>query len=229
MFLPMIDMKPTDMTCVNLTLRFVSEHARRYGVTPVLTFGQPLWWKTTTILVEAAQEDSPLRSVILRLGGFHILMSFLGSMGHLMVGTGLQELLEVIFAGNTVAHILNGNAVAHAVRGHLLLGSVLHTHLLCNVFETKLYLSSDNVHVELDAIADLYDDLVSSKTTMQEVESSVELQAPKYLTAKLWLEYMEMVNIMRAFIRSERTGDLSLHLRTLQDMLPYLAASCHNL
>ena len=77
---------------------------------------------------------------------------------------------------------------------------------------------------------------------MQEVESSVELQAPqmkldmftetlqsKYLTAKLWLEYMEMVNIMRVFIRSERTGDWSLHLRTLQDMLPYLAASGHNL
>ena len=88
------------------------------------------------------------------------------------------------------------------------------------MFDTKLSVSSDNVPVELEAIADLYDDLVSSKTTMQEVESSVELQAlqmkldmltetlqSKFLTAKLWLEYMEMVNIMRAFIRSERTGD----------------------
>ena len=177
-----------------------------------------------------------------RGGGFHILMSFLCSIGHLMAGTGLQELLEVIFAGNTVAHILSGKAVARAIRGHLLLESVLHTLLLCNVFETKLSLSSDNVPVELDAIADLYDYLVSSKTTMHEVESSAELQAlqvkldmftetlgSKYLTAKLWLEYMEMVNIMRAFIRSERTGDWSLHLRTLQDMLPYLAASGHNL
>ena len=66
------------------------------------------------------------------------------------------------------------------------------------MFEPKLSLSSDNVPVELDAIADLYDDLVSSKTTMQEVESSIELQAlqmkldmftetlqSKYLTAKL--------------------------------------------
>ena len=212
MFLPMIDMKPTDMTCVNSALHFVSEHSRRYGITPVITFDQPLWWKATTIVV-GAQEDSPLRSVILRLwggGGFHIMMSFLGSIGHLMAGTGLQELLEVIFAGNTVAHILSGKAVARAIRDHLLLESVLHTLLLCNVFETKLSLSSDNVPVELNAIADLYDDLVSSKTTMQEVESSVELQAlqvkldmftdtlgSKYLTAKLWLEYMEMVNIIQ--------------------------------
>ena len=82
----------------------------------------------------------------------------------------------------------------------MLLDSILHTLLLYNVFETKLSLSSDNVPVELDAIADLYDDLVSSKTTMQEFESSVELQAlqmklgiftetleSKYLTAKLLL------------------------------------------
>ena len=161
----------------------------------MLTFDQPLWWKATTI-VEGAQEDSPLRSVILRLGGFHILMSYLGSTGHLMAGTGRQELLEVIFAGNTVAHILSGKAVARAIRGHLLLDSVLHTLLLCNVFDTKLSVPSDNVPVELEAIADLYD------------ESSVELQAlqikldmftetlqSKYLTAKLWLEYVELVNI----------------------------------
>ena len=74
-----------------------------------------------------------------------MLTSFLGSIGHLMAGTGLQELLEVIFAGNTVAHILSGKAVARAIRGHLLLDSVLHTLLLCNLFETKLSLSSDNV------------------------------------------------------------------------------------
>ena len=94
-----------------------------------------------------------------------------------MAGTGIQELLEVMFDGNTVAHIHSGKTVARAIRGHLLLDSALHTPFLCNVFETKLSLSSDNVTVELDAIADLFDDLVSSRTTMQEVEWSVELQA----------------------------------------------------
>ena len=72
MFLPMIDVNPTDIMCVNTTLHFVSDHARRYGVTPVLTFDQPLWWKATTI-VEGAQEDSHLLSVFLRLEGFHML------------------------------------------------------------------------------------------------------------------------------------------------------------
>ena len=46
-----------------------------------------------------------------------------------------------------------------------------------DVFKTKLSLSSDNVPLVLETITDLYDNLVSGKTTMQEVESYVELQA----------------------------------------------------
>ena len=43
-------------------------------------------------------------------------MSFLGSIGHLMAGSGLQELLEVVFAANAVQHniMLTGNAISRA-------------------------------------------------------------------------------------------------------------------
>ena len=40
---------------------------------------------------------------------------------------------------------------------------------------------------------------------------------------------MEMVDIMRSFLRSERTGDWVLNLQTLHRMLPYMAAAGHNL
>ena len=49
----------------------------------------------------------------------------------------------------------------------------------------------------------------------------------KYITAKLWMEYMEMVNIMMAIIRSERTEELSLHQGTPQEMLTCLTAYCY--
>ena len=55
--------------------------------------------------------------------------------------------------------------------------SFLHARLLCYVFKTKLYLASVNVPLVLETITDLYDNLVSGKATMQEVESYVELQA----------------------------------------------------
>ena len=47
-------------------------------------------------------------------------------------------------------------------------------------------------------------------------------------TAKLWLQYMDMIEILCRFIKAERTGNFNLHLSVVQEMLPYFAASGHN-
>jgi hypothetical protein len=48
-------------------------------------------------------------------------------------------------------------------------------------------------------------------------------------TAKIWIEYMNMIDLLRQFITAERSGHWLLHLKSLQQMRPYLAASGHNL
>ena len=48
-------------------------------------------------------------------------------------------------------------------------------------------------------------------------------------TAKLCLQYLEMIDILHSFIKAERTGDWLLHLKSCKEMLPNLAASGHNL
>jgi hypothetical protein len=40
---------------------------------------------------------------------------------------------------------------------------------------------------------------------------------------------MDTVDILRKFIRGERLGNWQLHLEALSEMLPYFAASGHNL
>ena len=114
-FLPMIDMDPTDMTCIYSTLSFISNQASHYKYTPIITFDQPLWWKSLKIVSNDPQ-DSKLKSIILRLGGLHVEMSFLGCMGHIMAGSGIEEVLELVYAKNAVPHILSGKAVARAIR-----------------------------------------------------------------------------------------------------------------
>ena len=37
------DMNASDVTCINSTLSISCEYAQHYGVTPVITFDQPLW------------------------------------------------------------------------------------------------------------------------------------------------------------------------------------------
>ena len=47
-------------------------------------------------------------------------------------------------------------------------------------------------------------------------------------TAKLWLQYMDMIELLCRFTKAERTGNFNLHLSGVLEMLPYFAASGHN-
>ena len=137
MFLPMIDMNPSDTTCVYSTLKYIQEHAHRHNFTPIITFDQPLWWKALMIIV-TAPVGSELRSIVLRLGGFHTEMSYLGSIGHLMAASGLQELLELIYALNAVVHMLSGKAIARAMRGYFIVDVVLNALILASIFNVPI-------------------------------------------------------------------------------------------
>ena len=61
----------------------------------------------------------------------------------------------------------------------------------------------------------------------QAIENSKKILSTKP-TAKLWLQYLEMIQILQQFIKAERTGNWQLHLSSLRNMLPFLAAAGHN-
>ena len=63
------------------------------------------------------------KNVIIRPGGMHTLMSFIGSIGNLMLGTGRENLLGASFKG--VHNMLNGKAWPKALRGMRMVLSVL--------------------------------------------------------------------------------------------------------
>ena len=66
--------------------------------------------------------------------------------------------------------------------------------------------------------------LNSISATINEVKGTLSTLR----TGKLWLQYMDMVEILCRFIKAECTGNFSLHLSVVQEMLPYFAASGHN-
>ena len=292
-FLPMIDMNPSDMSCVYSTMMYVCEEAKRQGCTPILTFDQPLWWKA--LMIQSNEpEGSVLKNMILRLGTFHMQMSFLGCIGYLMGGSGLQEALEVVYGANTVTHMLSGKAYSRAVREHFLMDSALNAIIISKAFGIDplvpeeenepleaervqdLTGGSDNMHVDdspspsfevlssmeilteeekeshmendlnscpFDAskLIHLYDSLIAKEipveTACQEeiideinaklVQVTDSLKVSR--TSSLWIQYMEMIDILRKSLKAERTGDWKLHLASVFAMLPYFAASGHNL
>ena len=84
-FLPMIDMSANNMSCIYSTLKFISSQAQKQNVTPVVTVDQPLYLKALSIIYA---EGSDMKNVVLRLGTFHLQMSFLGAFGYLYVRLG---------------------------------------------------------------------------------------------------------------------------------------------
>ncbi len=95
-------------------------------------------------------------------------------------------------------------------------------------------------HPDLDEAAVHYEVMQGSLSAAQVCQSgaitrigecsSKRNQIPEVIskTATLWLQYVDMVDILRKYIRAERTGNWELHLQTVSEMLPYLAACGHN-
>ena len=90
------------------------------------------------MIVVAEPVGSDLSKIVLRLGGFHTEMSFLGCIGHLMASSGLQDLLSLIYSPNAVVHMLTGKAIARAVRGHLIVDAALNALLLSRMLNVQL-------------------------------------------------------------------------------------------
>ena len=58
----------------------------------LLQFDKPLFQKAFEIVKSCGDED--IKEIIIRLGGFHTLMSYLDSIGYIMAGSGLKEVLS---------------------------------------------------------------------------------------------------------------------------------------
>ena len=125
----MIDMDPSDNNCIYSTLKFVCRMARKYEMTAILTMDQPLYWKSL-LLCENEPNGSELGDMVNRIAGFHIEMSFLGTIGTLLEATGIKEVLELLYAKNAATHMLTGKAVLRAIRGHLLVVSALNVLIM---------------------------------------------------------------------------------------------------
>jgi len=229
--LPIIDVNPGDRSCMLSTLLFIQDQAKKLDIdTPCVTFDQPLWLKAVEIIT------SQSLNIVCRLGVFHLIMSFLGSIGKVMAGSGLAQALETCYGPNAVVHMLTGKAVDRALRGHYLVESALYSLLL-----HSLLLEQEATDQDMQALRSLYDYTCENKFNVTSVvidECLVKLKASlntftdvlasQSRTAKLWVQYLSYIQTVKTLIRAERTGDWNLHLVTVQQMLNLFAATGHN-
>ena len=87
---------------------------------------------------EQQDDSSGLQNIVLRIGGFHQMTSFFGSIGYIMLGSGLQALFELIYAEGSINAMLNGKEISRATRAHILIYAVLQGYLTGKFFDCNL-------------------------------------------------------------------------------------------
>ena len=240
--LPIVDLNPNDMSCVLSVLKFVEKQAARLNMeTACVTFDQPLYIKAVEI-AHAADLN-----VVCRLGGFHLLMNFMGAIGAIMNGSGLSAAWETCYGPVTITHMTTGKAYAKALRGHFLVESSLMILLMENMFGSYGEQSDASVsqlhEIDISSLRDLYKDASQwafdctdatnpLPVCLQHLGDRLSDHKQQLVnddrTARLWVQYLDYVRIVKQFLRAERTSDWSLHLLSVSQMLNLLSAAGHN-
>ena len=196
-FLPLMDLQPSNIDCVYSTLVFIKEECKKIDCYPVVTFDQPLCIKAMSL---TKVQDSDV--------------------GHVMKGSGLEGDIGQCYSELTVRDILKGKAFNRAIRAHSIVHRALY-HLLLEENIDSIFSSDENILLNnyYDRLADCeVADLEEHHLFERLIETIHEARIEQTgATSQLWLQYLEMVDILFELYRGERTGNL-------KHILPYLAA-----
>lgn len=224
--LPVLDADPNSYTAIHTTLlNCVNQSDTNPGAPIIVTFDFPLWIRATEIVLSLKMP------IVVRLGGFHLLKSFLGSVGHVMSGSGIEDAIKLVFpliGDSTVSHIMSGGAYYKALRCLFLIDAALVTHLM------KGSLSDEELKVVRTTMKSSLDDRSGSGQMTGAVLKFKEILEQKLIdlpttgrTPRLWIQFHSYVTVIKAFIRAERMHLIDLHFSCVVEMLPTFAAAGH--
>ena len=226
-FLPMVDLDPNSWKCIYSVLTWGLAECKKHDIVPIFTFDQPIWWNARQI----KSQESDLAEIVLNLGAFHTDLSFLGSIGNIMKSSGLKQILALVYPENTVNHMLSGKAYYRAMRGYFLVDAAL------NIFIIKKYMSTEdqNINHTLEKFKESLENLDEGKAmndeiliAMSSIFEDIKEELKAHPTGELWIQFMDIVDLIRESHRAQRTSHFMLYLKSLQKRLPYFPASGHN-
>ena len=183
-FGPLIDSPPAHPDTVLSTLSFNERFLVQHGMTYMHISADLQIYRI--ILQVKWSNQRHWENIVIRPGGMHMLMSFVGCIGTLIESTGLEDLLNLIFNG--VTHMLNGKAWPKANRGlRIIVLAIIKPLVMAG--KTRM----TELAEELEKIGQV------SRTGRLWVECLIM-----------------PVMIIHIYLRTERTGDWLLHMYALK-------------
>jgi len=180
--------------------------------------------------------------LIIHLGAFHIMCSYMGAIGTMMVGSGFEEILieSGMCASGSIVKVISGKHYNRAMRVHQHMIDALERMLL-DVFIESLSavdISSETtifeklVQISKVALAPSHSDVENSKECKDFIDE-FEVFKNKVRTgllgktAQFWLSYCDSVWILMRFQKAVKENNLALYIHSLRQMCPMLFSADH--
>ena len=207
----------------------------------MITFDEAIYCKAKEIQWRFSDEFA---DTVIRMGGFHIAMTFLAVIGKKYEESGLEDILieSGVYGSNSVVRLLHGKAYNKGVRAHKLLLEALE-RIQWRSFSS--WIENKNISIENEAEIEKMlkecnslssigneDELITSFDSLLKLIPPIVSVLRKFKTFgkensdsfMFWEEYLTMVHILLNYVRAERDGIWDLHLSPVAQMLPYFFA-----
>lgn len=179
--------------------------------------------------------------MIINLGAFHIMCSYMGSLGKMMTGSGFEDILieAGLCASGSIDKVMSGKHYNRAMRVHQRMNDAIERLLLDAFIDNVLKLSNDSMPTYPEFV-----DLAASpsqENLMKVVENEEcslfitklcqfksEVRAGKLgHTAKFWLMYSDCVMILLRFQRSVKENNFALYIESIRELCSLLFSADH--
>ena len=151
-----------------------------------------------------------------------------------MEGSGLEDVFSLVYAEHTVIHMMSGKALSRSLRAHFLVQSSLVTLMISALADEGAIDPSTLKSIFARAMEKGLDK--NELCNLEENDSCVHVRQTicEYIkkisssrTAKLWLLYIDYIDIVKEFVLAERTCNWILHLHAAKKMINLFVATDH--
>lgn len=191
--------------------------------TYVITFDQPLNIQARDICEWIILDEVHM---VVRLRGYHLILSYMGCLGQIMAGSGIKDILSIIYAEGSIEKMLSGPWPCSSSPYHF--AAVI---IAVNIWwfeKRKRWTPATFWERRFAMLHDEYwrNSFKSNKKTERYFWTKI-WNCKRGKTCKLWILYFRMVSLLNNFLAAERMRYWELHLDCIELTLPLFHAVRH--
>jgi len=176
-------------------------------------------------------------NVIVHMGAFHTMCSYMGSLGKMMTGSGFEEILieAGVCASGSINQVINGSHYNRAMRVHQHMADAIE-RLLQDRFVTDAPVDfsqlSDLVSLAEEPSFERMVEVMNSTSCIEFMEKYSSFkdgvrEGHHGKTAQFWILYYDCVWVLLHFVESIKENDLPLYLQTLRQLSGLMFSADH--